>query len=181
LTLAELGVACTRSVGNLVDYGYRLAYRVAYPLSQLMLPFHNQNGVCVAVWVDGRLLVVRHSYKPGLSIPGGGVKSREDIRLSAKRELWEEVGIDVEVNALDLIHTHHFTRHRGTNYFFEVRLAVEPIVSIDRREILCAEFLTPSEIKLSGCDRYFARYLDAQHLVTAPVPATPQSCRSGHA
>jgi len=42
---------------------------------------------------DDRVLLVKHTYKPGWHIPGGAVDRRETALESVKRELEEEAGI----------------------------------------------------------------------------------------
>ncbi|MET0295671.1 MAG: NUDIX domain-containing protein, partial [Phenylobacterium sp.] len=40
----------------------------------------------------GHLVLVRHSYAPGLYLPGGGVKRGESPEGAVRRELAEEIG-----------------------------------------------------------------------------------------
>ena len=49
----------------------------------------------IAIVVDrsGKVVLARHSYMTGLSLPGGGVKRAEPPRAAILRELSEEIGL----------------------------------------------------------------------------------------
>ena len=53
------------------------------------------HGALVAIWDQGRLLLVQASYRRCLSLPGGGIARNEPPRQAAVRELAEELGLTV--------------------------------------------------------------------------------------
>jgi 8-oxo-dGTP pyrophosphatase MutT (NUDIX family) len=96
-------------------------------------------GVGVVIRHKDRVLAVRHSYRPGYDIPGGGVGRREQPRDTAIRELAEELSIHADPRALTYKRKHH------RSHLFELRLDEEPDIRIDNREVIEAVFLTTEE------------------------------------
>jgi ADP-ribose pyrophosphatase YjhB (NUDIX family) len=60
---------------------------------------------------DGRVLLVRHSYKDGWSTPGGFVDRHERAEDGAVREVWEETGLRIELLGEPAVVVDHVVRH----------------------------------------------------------------------
>jgi 8-oxo-dGTP pyrophosphatase MutT (NUDIX family) len=107
------------------------------------------HGVYVAVWCQGQLLLIENSYRPRLYFPSGGVRRGERPLEAARRELNEEVGIDLPLERFTLafeMQLHHDNmRDRVSTY--EVHLDGPPRLAIDRREVVTAAFVTPNEAR----------------------------------
>lgn len=57
-------------------------------------------GVGVALVEEGRILLVQRGREPGRglwAVPGGKVRHGEPMKEAARREMWEETGLEVEV------------------------------------------------------------------------------------
>jgi 8-oxo-dGTP pyrophosphatase MutT (NUDIX family) len=128
----------------MTDAFWRLLHRLAarlYDAKNFVLR-PRVYGAIVLVRVDGELLLVRSSYRPWYTVPGGRVQRGEEPLLAALRELAEEVGLAAAPGALRglgefVVHHSHIEDHV---HAFELRLDAKPELRIDSREIVWAGF-----------------------------------------
>ena len=131
----------------IMDRFWRLTYRVGFRAARLWwrLRRPHHDGAVVAVWWGGRLLTVQQSYRGNLSWPGGGIRRGEQPREAARRELREELGLEVApddlVLAREMVVDWDFRREHVR--VFELRLREEPVLRIDNRKIVAARFVEP--------------------------------------
>jgi 8-oxo-dGTP diphosphatase len=123
-------------------------------------------GVYVAVWYDGQLLLVENSYRPQLYFPSGGVRWGERPLEAARRELKEEVGIDLPPESFSLVFEmqlhHNNMRDRVSTY--EVLLQELPQLAIDRREVVTAEFIAVDEARRLDLAAVVREYVNRKEL-----------------
>jgi 8-oxo-dGTP pyrophosphatase MutT (NUDIX family) len=133
-----------------MDALFRFAYRTAYRGLRLWWRVRRPyaQGVAVAVWHDGRLLVLCPSYRMALDLPGGGRGRGEVLRAAALRELDEETGLRPPEDELRDGGVHTFTEdHRTiTMQVFVWRPSRLPMPVIDHREIVWFGWRTPEEL-----------------------------------
>lgn len=107
------------------------------------------HGAYVALWCQGRLLLIRNSYKRGETLPCGGLHRGESHRAAARRELAEEVGIEVPEDALrfaeEILFQGRYASDRAQ--FFELEFETEPEIQIDHREVVWAGFCPSEELE----------------------------------
>ena len=133
-------------MGTVIDRLYRLAYRIAYPIAIVTFRVFRVRlvGVFVFIWYGDRFLLVKNSYRHLYSLPGGLINRGETPLAAAIRESREEVGIQLQA---DQLRPAHFLcdSYQGTAHLYEIHLAEQPCVTIDRREIVWADFVTVPE------------------------------------
>jgi len=127
--------------GRVYDGCARLVFRAGYRTLKALPRLRQSDalGVGVVIRHKGRVLAVRHSYRPGYDIPGGGVRRSEHPRDTAVRELAEELSIHAEPETLVYKRRHH------RSHLFELTLDRKPNIRIDNREVVEAVFLTPED------------------------------------
>ncbi len=132
-------------IARIWQAGYRALYWTARVWWFVRRP--HTRGAVVAVWHDGRVLLVRSSYRPAYGLPGGFVNAHEASRDAAVRELAEEVGISLSPTALvQAWHGVLWYEHRTDDVtIWEATLDARPDVRIDRREVVWSGWERPEQ------------------------------------
>lgn len=87
-------------------------------------PSFHVGAICIVERADGHMLLVRQSYRrDGWGFPGGLLRRREEPADAARRELREELGIDVDLDGLPVIVID--SPARRVDVVFSARLADE--------------------------------------------------------
>jgi 8-oxo-dGTP pyrophosphatase MutT (NUDIX family) len=118
----------------------RVLYRAVHPA---LGPFYfvsrlPRDGSKLVVENDGRVLLVRHTYgdRRRWELPGGRISRGETPEMAARRQLREELGVDVgELRPLGMRPLHSWGRDHPV-HFFAVR--VDP-QTVRRDEVEIAE------------------------------------------
>src|SRR5690242_19072119 len=103
------------------------------------------HGALVAIWYEGKILLVQNSYVPYRSLPGGYVHSHETGRDAALRELREETGIHAGAADLQSVidEQHEWEGKREHIEIFDLDVSERPRIAIDNREVVDAGFFSP--------------------------------------
>jgi 8-oxo-dGTP pyrophosphatase MutT (NUDIX family) len=132
-----------------IDRAFQLAYSVAYRLMRSYWRVRHPvtHGTLVAIWNAGEVLLVRNSYIPYYSAPGGYVRRHEDPRSAAVREVAEEVGarVDPEQLRLGIEVTHEWEYRLDHVTVFTLDLPERPVIRVDHREVVEACWFTPAQ------------------------------------
>jgi 8-oxo-dGTP pyrophosphatase MutT (NUDIX family) len=64
---------------------------------RVMTPSFTVGAICLIERPDGKVLLVQQVYRTAWGVPGGLSKRGEDIAACAKREVLEEVGLEVDL------------------------------------------------------------------------------------
>ena len=106
-----------RSVA-LLRLGYRAAYRALQAWTFVRRP--GARGTMIAVRDDaGRILLVRHTYgdRRRWELPGGWVQRGEDPEAAARREVAEELGIEVGLDRGGVLAGNWNYKHESLAWF----------------------------------------------------------------
>ena len=103
-------------------------------------------GCCVFISNSaGELLMLRHSYGPPVwALPGGGIAKGEDPEAAARREVFEELGMQLdEVQSLG-VRDEVISNSPQKAHLFAAVCEAEP--KPDQREIIEARFFAPDAL-----------------------------------
>ena len=126
----------------------RVFYRAAYLAARVwwFVRRPQTSGSLVALWCDERLLLVRTSYRPLYSLPGGFKKPRETSLAAAERELLEELGITITTGLREAWHGTVTFEHRiDTVTIWEASVDAVPSIRVDGLEVVWAGWKTADE------------------------------------
>jgi 8-oxo-dGTP pyrophosphatase MutT (NUDIX family) len=153
--------------GSVLDFAWRTAFRVGFPLARIWwrLTRPRREGVAVAVYVGSELLLVRPSYRFGWHLAGGSLRRGETPETAARRELAEEIGLSAPAlrSAGSTCIVWDGRRHRV--HLFELHLIELPKLQLDNREIIAARFSSPVKLQRMAATGPLLAYLARRQLL----------------
>jgi 8-oxo-dGTP diphosphatase len=139
--------------------GYRLAYLGLRVWWFVRRPATHGTGV--ALWHEDKILLIRTSYRRCYALPGGFVRPGEPSEQAARREVLEEIGLDLSGRELRLAWsgTLSFESRQDTTDIWEIILESPPTWHITSYEIIWADWVHPSEALRLRLLPHLAMYL----------------------
>ncbi|MFT7496134.1 MAG: 8-oxo-dGTP diphosphatase, partial [Urechidicola sp.] len=140
LTVTEYALVSVTFLDKLFQVIYKVAYRCHLITNFLLRP--KTRGSYVALWLDGRILFIRNSYKSVYTLPCGGIGRGETPVEAARRELLEEVGLDIAIEDFRQVWQQiNLTEFKQDHIIlFEVHLNAQPRLKPDGREVVWLGF-----------------------------------------
>jgi ADP-ribose pyrophosphatase YjhB (NUDIX family) len=127
-------------VNTLLTLAYKLStmvWKVTRPITV---------GVRVVLEQDGAFLLVKPSYQPVWTLPGGGVEPGETLEQSARREIAEEVGYIAAEFSLLGVYT-NFTENKSDHIVVFTSSQIEPVAGHQPdAEIEAARFFSLADL-----------------------------------
>ncbi|MEM9192441.1 MAG: NUDIX hydrolase [Myxococcota bacterium] len=150
---------------SFLDAPIRSAYRAAHLglRSYWFIRRPLTRGVLIALWHEGKVLLVKNSYRREHTFPGGYIKKHEAPIEAAARELREEVGIDISPERLQYAYhgVHQYEFRDDTLDIYELEVDARPRFAVDRREVVWADFCDPADLGRRRVVPHVEEYLRA--------------------
>ncbi|MGE0880310.1 MAG: NUDIX hydrolase [Acidimicrobiia bacterium] len=121
----------------------RLPRRARLAVVHTVAPSYSVGAMCIVRRADGRILLVRHTYRRRWGVPGGLLNRKEDPWHAGRREAREEVGLDIDLIGQPAVVVE--PRSRRIDLVFRA----QPVREAD------ADLATPSSPEIMEC-RWFA-------------------------
>jgi 8-oxo-dGTP pyrophosphatase MutT (NUDIX family) len=121
----------------------------------------NHHGVLVMIWFQDQVLLVRNSYQPCWSAPGGAIEASESSIEAAIRECKEEIELDINQTELVFIRDieYNFRFRADKVSLFEWHPKARPSIKIDNREIIEARWFSPSSTQTLNLIPHLSSYI----------------------
>jgi 8-oxo-dGTP pyrophosphatase MutT (NUDIX family) len=136
----------SQSGPTVIDRGIQLGYVCAYRLMRVYwkLSHPSTHGALVTLWNNGEVLLVRNSYVPYYSAPGGYVHNGESSKAAAIRELKEETGFTAREEQLALVYdeTRDWEGKKDHVEIFSIDVPERPHIQVDNREVIEASWFS---------------------------------------
>ena len=147
----------------MLNAAFRFAFRCAYLMQRTwwFVRRPETHGALAALWCQGKILLLRSTYRRRYSLPGGYVRFYEDAQRAAIRELREETGLSLPPTAFR--HAWHGTRpfecRRDTIDIWEVEIGTPVDLEANHREVEWVGWKTPEEAQAMALVPHLHDYL----------------------
>lgn len=120
------------------------------------------------IWFQDQVLLVRNSYQPCWSAPGGAIEASESLIEAAVRECKEEIELDIDQSEMvfvrDIERSFRFRTDKVS--LFEWHPREKPFIKIDNREIIDAKWFSPSDACRLNIIPHLSSYIRDRMLIS---------------
>lgn len=154
---------CTRCPLSAYCASYSLGNQEERPIRQVRNPVPRYTVTAAVIWRDCKVLIARrpsHGLLGGLwEFPGGKVEAGEELTEGLKREIREELGVEIYVGSPVGIFSHAYTHFRIKLHAFECKLICGDPAAIEASEILWVEPGNLGDYPMGKIDRQISNLL----------------------
>jgi 8-oxo-dGTP diphosphatase len=128
----------------------------------------SHHGALLLIWFESQVLLVRNSYQPYWSSPGGSVEKGESPLNAVVRECEEEIGLQINANEVVLVQesTLRFRFRSDKVSIFEWHALDRPNIKLDFREIIEAKWLDFNDARQLDLVPHLSEYFERLVLIS---------------